>query len=49
MHDNVRRIKFGTHVKGVGHRPRMFESRVLRKILGPKRDEVTGRLEEITL
>jgi hypothetical protein len=25
-----------------GHRLRVFESRVLRKILVPKRDEVTG-------
>jgi hypothetical protein len=24
------------------HRPRVFESRVLRKIIGPKKDEVTG-------
>jgi hypothetical protein len=24
------------------HRPRVFENRVLRKIFGPKRDEVTG-------
>jgi hypothetical protein len=24
------------------HRLRMFESRVLRRIFGPKRDEVTG-------
>jgi hypothetical protein len=25
-----------------GHRVRAFENRVLRRILGPKRDEVTG-------
>jgi hypothetical protein len=25
-----------------GHKLRMFENRVLRKIFGPKRDEVTG-------
>jgi len=25
------------------HRLMMFENRVLRKILGPKRDEITGR------
>jgi hypothetical protein len=24
------------------HRPRMFEKRMLRRIFGPKRDEVTG-------
>jgi hypothetical protein len=24
------------------HRPRMFENRVLRRIFGPKRDEVMG-------
>jgi hypothetical protein len=24
------------------HRPRVFESKVLRRIFGPKRDEVTG-------
>jgi hypothetical protein len=24
------------------HRPRVFENRVLRRIFGPKRDEVTG-------
>jgi hypothetical protein len=24
------------------HRPRVFENRVLKKIFGPKRDEVTG-------
>jgi hypothetical protein len=25
------------------HRPRVFENRLLRKIFGPKRDEVTGK------
>jgi hypothetical protein len=29
------------------HRLRMFENRVLRRIFGPKRDEVTGGLEKI--
>jgi hypothetical protein len=28
---------------GEKHRLRMFENRVLKKILGPKRDEVTGK------
>jgi hypothetical protein len=27
---------------GVEHRLRVFENRVLRRIFGPKRDEVTG-------
>jgi hypothetical protein len=27
---------------GLSHSLRVFENRVLRKILGPKRDEVTG-------
>jgi hypothetical protein len=29
-------------------RLRVFENRVLRRIFGPKRDEVTGRMEKIT-
>jgi hypothetical protein len=29
-------------------RLRVFENRVLRRIFGPKRDEVTGRLEKTT-
>jgi hypothetical protein len=29
------------------HRLRVFENRVLRRILGPKRDEVTGDLREL--
>jgi hypothetical protein len=28
------------------HRPRVFESRVLKKIFGPKRGEVTGSIED---
>jgi hypothetical protein len=28
------------------HRLRVFENRVLRRIFGPKRDEVTGGLEK---
>jgi hypothetical protein len=28
------------------HRLRVFENRVLRRIFGPRRDEVTGRWEE---
>jgi hypothetical protein len=28
------------------HRLRVFENRVLRRIFGPKRDEVTRRLEK---
>jgi hypothetical protein len=30
-----------------GHRLRMFENRVLRRILGPKRDEVTGEWRKL--
>jgi hypothetical protein len=30
------------------HKLRVFENRVLRKILGPKRDEVRGGLEKTT-
>jgi len=30
-----------------GHRLRVFEKRVLRKIFGPKRDEATGGLEKL--
>jgi len=29
------------------HRLRVFESRVLRRILGPKRDEVTGEWRKL--
>jgi hypothetical protein len=29
------------------HRLRMFENRVLRKIFGPKRDEVTGEWRKL--
>jgi len=29
------------------HRLRVFENRVLRRILGPKRDEVTGEWREL--
>jgi hypothetical protein len=29
------------------HRLGVFENRVLRRICGPKRDEVTGRMEEV--
>jgi hypothetical protein len=29
------------------HRPRVFENRVLRKIFGPKRDEVIGGWREL--
>jgi hypothetical protein len=29
------------------HRPRVFENRVLRKIFGPKRDEVTGEWRKL--
>ena len=28
-------------------RPRVFENKVLRRIFGPRRDEVTGGLDEI--
>jgi hypothetical protein len=30
-----------------GHRRRVFENRVLRRIFGPKRDEVTGELRKL--
>jgi len=30
------------------HRVRLFENRVLRRIFGPKRDEVTGGMEKTT-
>lgn len=30
-----------------GHRLRVFKSRVLRKVLGPKRDEVIGKLRRL--
>jgi hypothetical protein len=29
------------------HRPRAFENRVLRKVFGPKRDEVTGEWRKL--
>jgi hypothetical protein len=32
---------------GEEHRLRMFENRVLRKVFGPKRDEVTGELRRL--
>jgi hypothetical protein len=42
-----RRMRWVEHVAGMGMernacRLRMFENRVLRRIFGPKRDEVTG-------
>jgi hypothetical protein len=30
-----------------GHRLRVFENRVLKRIFGPKRDEVTGEWREV--
>jgi hypothetical protein len=30
-----------------GHRLRLFENRVLRRIFGPKRDEVTGEKRKL--
>jgi hypothetical protein len=33
---------FVTHIEG-GTRLKVFENRVLRRIFGPKRDEVTGK------
>jgi hypothetical protein len=35
-------VKLGFLTLSEEHRPREFENRVLRGILGPKRDEVTG-------
>jgi hypothetical protein len=29
------------------HRPRMFQNKVLKRILGPKRDEVAGEWREL--
>jgi hypothetical protein len=29
------------------HRPRVFENRVLRRLFGPKRDEVTGEWRKL--
>jgi hypothetical protein len=29
------------------HRPRVFENRVLRRIFGPKREEVTGERRKL--
>jgi hypothetical protein len=34
-------VKFGLALRE-GHRLRVFENRVVRRIFGPKRDEVTG-------
>jgi hypothetical protein len=34
-------VKLGLTLRGE-HRLRVFENRVLRRIFGPKRDEVTG-------
>jgi hypothetical protein len=34
--------KLGLYIKGGDHRLKVFENRVLRRIFGPKRDEVTG-------
>ena len=31
------------------HRPRAFENRVLRRVFGPKRDEITGEWRKNTL
>jgi hypothetical protein len=33
--------------EGMEHRLRVFESRVLRRIFGPKRDEVTGEWRKL--
>jgi hypothetical protein len=35
-------VKLGLLILREEHRLRMFENRVLRRIFGPKRDEVTG-------
>jgi hypothetical protein len=35
-------VKLGLLTLGEEHRMREFENRVLRRIFGPKRDEVTG-------
>jgi hypothetical protein len=32
---------------GLSHRLRVFENRVLRRIFGPKRDEVTGEWKKL--
>jgi len=37
-----------THIEG-GTRLRVFENKVLRRIFGPKRDEVTGRSRKLRI
>jgi hypothetical protein len=39
-------VKLG-HTLREGHRLRVFENRVLRRIFGPKRDEVTGEWRKL--
>jgi hypothetical protein len=36
-----------SHIKGREYRLRVFENRVLRRIFGPKRDEVTGEWRKL--
>jgi uncharacterized membrane protein len=40
---NVKRCETWSQTLWEEHRLRVFENRLLRKIFGPKRDEVTGR------
>jgi hypothetical protein len=35
-------VKFKGHILFIQYRLRVFENRVLRRIFGPKRDEVSG-------
>jgi hypothetical protein len=43
MHHRSSACRFGLKLREV-HRPRVFESRVLRKIFEPKGDDVSGKL-----
>jgi hypothetical protein len=40
-------VKLGLLTLREEHRLRVFENGVLRRIFGPKRDEVTGGMEEV--
>jgi hypothetical protein len=40
-------VKLGLLILREEHRLRVFENRVLRKILGPKRDEVIGEWRKL--
>jgi uncharacterized membrane protein len=47
-HPRIRNFKFFSTIGGrEEHRLRVFENRVLRRIFGPKRDEVTGEWRKL--